>query len=97
MVMLLVMSTHTLADAKAHLSACVACAEGGEPVVITRHGKPVAALIRFEDLARLSTMRDDSPQAGLAGLLGSCGDEAFADTMERIVSERTGPRQVNLE
>jgi len=35
----------SLAEAKAHLSALVARAEGGETVCIARRGKPVARLI----------------------------------------------------
>jgi prevent-host-death family protein len=38
------MASVTLADAKAHLSALVEQAERGEPVVITRRGKPVAQI-----------------------------------------------------
>jgi prevent-host-death family protein len=34
----------TVAEAKAHLSALIERAEGGEPVRITRRGKPVARL-----------------------------------------------------
>lgn len=39
------MSTTTLADAKAHLSALVTQAEQGAEIIITRHGKPVAKLV----------------------------------------------------
>jgi prevent-host-death family protein len=39
------MSTVTLADAKAKLSALVEQASQGEPVVITRRGKPVAQIV----------------------------------------------------
>ncbi len=38
------MKSVSLADAKAHLSALVALAEGGEPVEITRRGVPVALI-----------------------------------------------------
>jgi prevent-host-death family protein len=38
------MVTVTLAQAKAHLSELIDKVEGGEVVVITRHGKPVARL-----------------------------------------------------
>jgi len=37
-----------LAEAKAHLNAVVKDAEQA-PVILTRHGKPAAALIGFED------------------------------------------------
>ncbi|MGA2792540.1 MAG: type II toxin-antitoxin system prevent-host-death family antitoxin [Roseiarcus sp.] len=38
------MVTVNLAQAKAHLSELIDKVEGGEDVVITRHGKPVAHL-----------------------------------------------------
>ncbi len=48
------MSTVSLKDAKAGLSRLVDKAEGGEFVMITRHGKPVAALVPLvaADIAR---------------------------------------------
>lgn len=39
------MVTVNLAQAKAHLSELLDKVEGGENVVITRHGKPVARLV----------------------------------------------------
>ncbi|MBI5165891.1 MAG: type II toxin-antitoxin system Phd/YefM family antitoxin [Magnetospirillum sp.] len=42
------MNSVNLADAKAHLSELVARAESGEPVCITRRGKPVAHLTAAE-------------------------------------------------
>jgi antitoxin (DNA-binding transcriptional repressor) of toxin-antitoxin stability system len=38
------MTTVSLAQAKAHLSELIDRVEGGEDVVITRHGEPVAYL-----------------------------------------------------
>ena len=43
-----------LRDAKANLSAVVDQAVEGEPSVITRHGKPEAVIIGFEEWERLS-------------------------------------------
>lgn len=40
-------------DAKAGFSALVAAAEGGEPTTISRHGKPCAMVVPFEDGQRL--------------------------------------------
>lgn len=37
---------YALRDAKARLSELVAAAQGGERVVITRHGKPAVELVR---------------------------------------------------
>jgi len=68
------MNIVNLADAKAHLSELVAQAESGEPVCITRRGKPVAHLTAVEMRHRpvaLSTLRaltETMPkQAGTAG------------------------------
>jgi prevent-host-death family protein len=43
-----------LRDAKATLSAVIDQARKGEPSVITRHGRPEAVLLSFEDWQRLS-------------------------------------------
>lgn len=43
-----------LREAKARFSAVVDAAEGGEPSVITRHGKPAAVVVSFEEWQRLS-------------------------------------------
>ena len=43
-----------LRDAKATLSAVVEQARQGEPSIITRHGRPEAVVLGFEDWQRLS-------------------------------------------
>lgn len=43
-----------LREAKARFSAVVDAAEEGEPSVVTRHGKPAAVVIGFEEWKRLS-------------------------------------------
>jgi prevent-host-death family protein len=43
-----------LRDAKATLSAVVDQARRGQPSVITRHGRPEAVLMSFEEWQRLS-------------------------------------------
>ena len=45
-----------LRDAKATLSDVVDDAVQGEPSIITRHGKPEAVVIGFEDWQRLSNV-----------------------------------------
>jgi antitoxin Phd len=45
-----------LRDAKATLSAVVDNAVRGEPSVITRHGRPEAVVIGFEEWQRLSSV-----------------------------------------
>ena len=42
------MRTVSIAEAKAHLSELVEQAEAGDPVCITRRGKPVAQIIAVE-------------------------------------------------
>jgi prevent-host-death family protein len=61
------MSDVTLADAKAHLSDLVERAAHGEPVRITRRGKPVARITGVErepvpiDLAALRALTETMP------------------------------------
>jgi prevent-host-death family protein len=43
-----------LRDAKATLSAVIESASKGEPSIITRHGKPAAIVLGFEDWEILS-------------------------------------------
>ena len=43
-----------LRDAKATLSAVIDQARQGEPSIITRHGRPEAVLLSFEEWQRLS-------------------------------------------
>ena len=45
-----------LRDAKATLSSVVDDAARGEPSIITRHGRPEAVVIGFDDWKRLSTV-----------------------------------------
>jgi antitoxin Phd len=45
-----------LRDAKAKLSAVVDDAARGEPSIITRHGRPQAVVIGFDDWQRLSSV-----------------------------------------
>jgi prevent-host-death family protein len=58
------------ARAKAEFAECVRRAEAGDAIVITRHGRPVAALVAAEGLKQLERLRAAGPQAGLAGLAG---------------------------
>lgn len=84
--------TVSLVEAKAHFSEWVRAAEVGDPVVITRHGKPVAALVSAEDLGKLRALRSAGPEAGLASLAGGWkGSEELAEILAR--SRRSGPRR----
>jgi prevent-host-death family protein len=87
-------TTRSVADAKSHFADCIASAEAGEPVVITRHGKPVAAIVRAEDLATSTRLGEDSPQAGLAGIMGTWDDDDIAGVYDEIAAHRRAPRLV---
>jgi len=63
-------TTVSAAKAKAEFAECMRKAEAGDPVVITRHGKAVVALVRADRLQQLERLRSVGPAAGLAGLLG---------------------------
>ena len=82
----------SLVEAKANLSACIREVENGTPMVITRHGKPVVALVRPEDLEHLERLRKAGPTVGLASLAGGWQDsEELADILDQ--SSRIGQRE----
>ena len=60
----------SVAEAKATLSDAIRDVEGGGTVVITRHGKPVVALVRADDLNTLERLRSAGPEGGLASIAG---------------------------
>lgn len=81
----------SLAQVKATLSECVREVEGGEVMVITRHGRPVAALVPAHELDQLERLRQAGPEAGLASLAG--GWEGSEDLVRLIeASARIGQR-----
>ena len=82
----------SIAKAKATLSDCIRDVEAGSSVLITRHGKPVAALVRASDLQRLDRLRKAGPEGGLASLAGGWED---SDELVRILNEsgRFGQRE----
>lgn len=87
----------SVAEAKATLSEAIRDVEGGKTVVITRHGKPVAALVRPEDVNRLEALRAAGPQHGLASVAGGwAGSEELVKNIARVV-RRGRRRTVRLE
>ena len=74
------MRTVSIAEAKAHLSKLVEQAEAGDPVCITRRGKPVAQIIAVEtkrkpiDVEALRAITDKMRQQ----------DESAGDFMRRL-------------
>jgi prevent-host-death family protein len=83
--------TLSVAEAKAHFSDCVRTAEEGRSVVITRRGKPVAALVPAGRLKQIERLLAAGPEAGLASLAGGWkGSEELWAILKR--NRRTGPR-----
>ena len=81
----------SLAEAKASFSECIREVENGKAVLITRHGKPVAALVRPQDLDILERLRKAGPEGGLASLAGGWeGSEELARHLDESV--RVGQR-----
>jgi prevent-host-death family protein len=85
---------YSVAEAKARFSWCVRSAEGGEPIVITRHGKPVAAIVPADDLERLERLRAAGPEAGLSSVAGGwTGSDELARALDRRRRTATRPRR----
>ena len=83
----------SLAEAKATFSECIRQVENGKSLLITRHGKPVAALVRAEDLENFERLRKAGPNGGLASLAGGWeGSEELASLLDE--SRRIGQRNV---
>jgi len=87
----------SLAEAKATLSECIRDVEKGQAVLIKRHGKPVAALVRPQDLDNLERLKKAGPDGGLASLAGGWkGSEELVQILDG--SQRFGCRDdVELE
>lgn len=84
-------STRSISEVKARFSDYVRDAEHGEPVVITRHGRPVAALVGAGELEALERLRAAGPQAGLVSVAGGWeGSEELVRHLEE--HERVGSR-----
>jgi len=62
-------------------------------VLITRHGKFVAALVRPDDLEHLERLRKAGPEKGLASIAGGWeGSEELVDILEKF--PRIGQREI---
>lgn len=83
----------SVAEAKATFSACIRKVETGESVLITRHGKTVAALVPADELERLERLRKAGPETGLISIAGGWeGSEELADILDKSI--RRGQRSV---
>jgi prevent-host-death family protein len=71
---------------KATLSERIREIERGDPLLITRNGRPVAALVRPEAVEQLERLRAAGPEGGLASVAG--GSEELGRIVER--SPRSG-------
>jgi prevent-host-death family protein len=84
----------SVAEVKSHFSDWVRAAEAGDAVVITRHGKPVVALVPAAELELLARLRAAGPEQGLAGLAG--GWEGSEELVERLAEiRRSRPRRMS--
>jgi prevent-host-death family protein len=82
----------SIVEAKTHLSGCIREVEQGGSVLITRHGKAVAALIPADALEHMERLKKAGPQGGLASLAG--GWKGSEDLVRRLVrSKRSKPRK----
>jgi prevent-host-death family protein len=78
------------AQAKSQLADCLRKAEKGEPVIITRHGKAVAALVGVDRVAL--GKQHTRARRGLAGLAGGWkGSEDLVTALKKV--RRTRPRR----
>lgn len=84
--------TMSAADAKAHFAECLSSAETGTPVIITRYGKVVAAIVSADELDQLERLRRAGPEAGLGGLVGLFDDgDELADALKATSSADSKP------
>ena len=83
------MGTYSVAQAKNNLSKLIDEAQAGEPVTITRHGKPAARItpvqvaprrMTNEDIDRLEAQRNSLPKMSVSGveLLRQMRDEDWS-------------------
>ena len=91
---LMAMKTVSVVEAKAHFSECVKSAEGGDVVVIARHGKPIAALVSAKDLKLIARGHARGAKGTLLELtaLENMGD--LANELTRVIASRGRPRHV---
>ncbi len=81
----------SVAEVEAHFSECVESALQDGYVMITRYGKPVAAIVSFEDLEQLQRIRAARQGGGLANLAeGWENPNELAEELDMIVQERYG-------
>lgn len=88
--------TAPASDVKENFADYVRSAEGGEAVVITRYGRPVAVLLSASRYERMERLTDPTADAGLAGLAGRWEDgDELADELDRVVRARAAVRALD--
>lgn len=79
----------SIANAKAHFSECIETALEKGYVLITRYGKPIAAVVDIQDLAQLQRLRAAREAGSLADIAEGWDDaDEFAQMLDEIVQDR---------
>jgi len=77
--------TVSAAAAKTHFAEALRDAEAGELVMITRYGRPVAALVPAELALQAQRLQAASPEQGLGSLIGRYPDsEEFLTALDEM-------------
>jgi prevent-host-death family protein len=80
----------TAAEAKSQFAESLRLVDTGNVVVITRYGKPVAALVGPEDLEQLDRLKAQVPEEGLVKLVGRWADSGeLCDALDDVVEKRS--------
>lgn len=82
------MSRISSSELRPRLAEALRSAEGGDPVVITRHGRPAAALIAADQLARWSRPAGDEVGGTEAEAPRQQGDDTTQTASEQKAPER---------
>ncbi len=78
------------ARAKRQRGEAVREAESVQVVLITRYGKPVAALVSLQDAMKLQRLAAEEPRLSLASVAGRYADgDVLATALDAVVAERT--------
>jgi prevent-host-death family protein len=86
----------SVAEAKAHFADCLRAVEAGGAVVITRHGREIAALVSARDLEKLSRLRAAGPEGGLAAVAGGWpGSDTLVETISASSRRRRSRRKTD--
>lgn len=82
-------TTVSIADAKAQFTRWVSEAETGQPVHITRRGRPVAVLVSEADFQRL--LQPTTPQTDLTSFMAAWRQKMQAEGLEFVQDGELDP------